>query len=32
VLADFVVEWTPPPCNPGGPGDSEPEIKVPVFT
>jgi ribonuclease HI len=32
VLADFVVDWRPPPCNPGGPGDSEPEAKAPVFT
>jgi hypothetical protein len=27
-----MVEWTPPPCNPGGPGDNEPEAKAPVFT
>jgi hypothetical protein len=22
---------TPPPCHPGGPDDSEPEVKAPVF-
>jgi hypothetical protein len=32
ALADFVADWTPPPCNPGGPDDSEPEAKAPVFT
>jgi hypothetical protein len=32
VLADFVVDWTPPPCNLGGPGNNEPEAKAPVFT
>jgi ribonuclease HI len=32
VLADFMAYWTPPPCNPGGPGDSEIEVKDPVFT
>jgi ribonuclease HI len=36
VLADFIVEWTPPPCAPGGPDpDSDPtptEPKDPVFT
>jgi hypothetical protein len=32
VLADFVVDWTPPPCHPGGLGDSELEVKAPVFT
>jgi hypothetical protein len=32
VLADFVANWTPPPCHPGGPNDSEPEVKASVFT
>jgi hypothetical protein len=36
VLADFIVEWTPPPSAPGGPDpDSDPtpaEPRVPVFT
>jgi hypothetical protein len=32
VLADFVVDWTPPPCNPGDLEDSEPEARAPVFT
>jgi hypothetical protein len=32
VLADFVTNWIPPSCHPGGPGDSEPEVKAPVFT
>jgi hypothetical protein len=32
VLADFVADWTPLPCNPWGSGDSEPEAKAPVFT
>jgi hypothetical protein len=32
VLADFVVDWTSPPCHPGAPDDSEPEVKVPIFT
>jgi hypothetical protein len=32
ALADFVEDWTLPPCNPGGPDDSEPEAKSPVFT
>jgi hypothetical protein len=31
VLADFMANWTPPPCNPGGPGDSEPEVEASVF-
>jgi hypothetical protein len=32
VLANFVADWTPPPCNPGRSGDSELEAKAPVFT
>jgi ribonuclease HI len=36
VLADFIVEWTPPPSAPGGPDpDSDPtpaEPKGPIFT
>jgi hypothetical protein len=32
VLANFVMDWTPPPCHPGGPDDSEPEPRAPVFT
>jgi hypothetical protein len=36
VLADFIVEWTPPPSTLGGPDpDSDPtpaEPRVPVFT
>jgi ribonuclease HI len=32
VLADFIVDWTPAASPPGGPGDSEPEPRAPVFT
>jgi hypothetical protein len=32
VLADFVADWTPAPCQPGGPEDGEPEPKALVFT
>jgi hypothetical protein len=32
VLADFVVDWTPPPCRPGPPDDGETELKALVFT
>jgi ribonuclease HI len=32
VLANFVMDWTPPPCHLGGPDDSEPEPRAPVFT
>jgi hypothetical protein len=36
VLADFIVEWTPPPCAPGGPdpvpGPTPAERRGPVFT
>jgi hypothetical protein len=36
VLADFIIEWTPPPCAPGGPDpDPDPtpaERRGPVFT
>jgi ribonuclease HI len=28
----FVVDWTPPSCDPGCPGDSEPEVQALVFT
>jgi hypothetical protein len=31
VLADFVADWTPQPCHPGGLDDSEPEVKASVF-
>jgi hypothetical protein len=32
VLANFVADWTPPPCHPEGPNDGEPEPRAPVFT
>jgi hypothetical protein len=32
VLADFMVDWTPPPCHPGGSDIGEPEVKALVFT
>jgi hypothetical protein len=36
VLADFIVEWTPPPCAPGGldpaPDRTPAERKGPIFT
>jgi hypothetical protein len=32
VLADFIVDWTPLANHPGGPNDSEPEHRAPVFT
>jgi hypothetical protein len=32
ALVDFVADWIPPLCNPGGLDDSEPEAKAPVFT
>jgi hypothetical protein len=32
VLADFVVDWTSSPRNPGCPGDSKREAKALVFT
>jgi hypothetical protein len=32
VLADFMVDWTPPPCHPGGLDDGEPEPRALVFT
>jgi hypothetical protein len=32
VLADFVADWTPTPCQPGGPEDGESEPKALVFT
>jgi ribonuclease HI len=31
VLANFVADWTPPPCHPGGPDDSEPEPRALIF-
>jgi ribonuclease HI len=27
-----MADWTQPSCNPGGLGDSEPEVKASVFT
>jgi hypothetical protein len=32
VLADFIVDWTPSASPPGGPDNSEPEPRAPVFT
>jgi hypothetical protein len=32
VLANFIVEWTPSASPPGGPDNSEPEPRAPVFT
>jgi ribonuclease HI len=32
MLADFIVDWTPPASRPGGPGSSGPEHKAPAFT
>jgi ribonuclease HI len=32
VLANFVADWTPPPCHIGGPGDDKLEVKALVFT
>jgi hypothetical protein len=32
VLANFVADWTPPPCNPGDLGDGESEAKALDFT
>jgi hypothetical protein len=32
VLADFIVDWTPSASPLGGPDDSEPEHRAPVFT
>jgi hypothetical protein len=32
VLADFIVDWTPPAGHLGGPDDSEPEPRAPVVT
>jgi hypothetical protein len=31
VLADFMVDWAPRPCHPGGLDDGEPEPRAPVF-
>jgi ribonuclease HI len=32
VLADFIAEWTPPSCPPGGSDDSVPKPQAPVLT
>jgi hypothetical protein len=32
VLSDFIVDWTPSASPPGGPDDSEPEPRAPIFT
>jgi hypothetical protein len=32
VLADFIADWMPPPCYPGGPDDSVPGTRALVFT
>jgi hypothetical protein len=32
VLADFIVDWTPPPHSPGGADDSEAGPRAPAFT
>jgi ribonuclease HI len=32
VLANFVTDWTPPPCHPMGPDGSEPAPRAPLFT
>jgi hypothetical protein len=32
VLANFVADWTPPPCHPGSLDNGEPELRAPVFT
>jgi ribonuclease HI len=32
VLVDFIVNWTPSASPPGGPDNSEPEPRAPVFT
>jgi hypothetical protein len=32
VLANFIVDWTPPASHPRGPNVSEPEPRAPVFT
>jgi hypothetical protein len=32
VLVDFIVDWTPSASPPGGPDDSEPQSRAPVFT
>jgi hypothetical protein len=32
VLADFIIYWTPSASPPGGPDNSEPEPRAPVFT
>jgi hypothetical protein len=32
VLANYVADWMPPPCHPGGPDDSELGPRAPVFT
>jgi hypothetical protein len=32
VLADFIIDWTPPTSNLGGPDSSEPKPRASVFT
>jgi hypothetical protein len=32
VLADFVADWTPPPCHPRGADGNAPELPAPTFT
>jgi hypothetical protein len=32
VLTNFIVDWTPSASPPGGPNNSEPEPRAPVFT
>jgi ribonuclease HI len=32
VLANLIVDWTPPASHPGGPNVSEPGPRAPVFT
>jgi ribonuclease HI len=32
MLANFIVDWTPSASPPGGPDNSEPEPRAPVFT
>jgi hypothetical protein len=32
VLANFLADYTLPLCHLGGPGDSKPKVKAPIFT
>jgi hypothetical protein len=32
VLADFVANWMPPPCHPGGLDNGERELRASIFT